>query len=304
MDIDHRSGRTRLSADQIASARRALLGDHSDSLLAYARQLSYGASCDSEVDVTALARTLGWVKGQPAQLTRIGRMFADAAREYCNWIDDHRSFPIDDVKDLLFNGLVIDVGCGFGRYLMTLEDFGARAVGVDCFEPYLQVSPILAEREGRRPLRVVCANGDRLPFRDTSVDAVLCFRALAYMDPARALAEMGRVLRNDGVAVLAVSTFRDFVRVSVARFRSFTRPRAVATLCLTVANTLGVQWLGRRLVDASGMNPVLRFVHPTRKFLVRELRANGLEAVAVYAARQPDVTWIVSRRVVEPAAPA
>jgi len=54
----------------------------------------------------------------------------------------------------------------------------------------------------------VATDGQALPFRDASFDAVVCQLGLQFFpDPARGLAEFRRVLRNDGsVAICVIST--------------------------------------------------------------------------------------------------
>jgi ubiquinone/menaquinone biosynthesis C-methylase UbiE len=187
---------------------------------------------------------------------------------------------------------VLDVGCGFGRYLLTLERLGARPIGVDVHPPYLQLSQIFAEREGDRRPRVVCATGHRLPFADQSFDWVLCLRALAEMDIRRALAEFSRVLADDGHLILAAATFREFFRASANIRENQLHP---GSLAIQAINTFAFQLLNRRLFHGRSRQPMV-LVHPTRGFLVRTLRELGLRPVGVHPHLQPDVCWFVCAR--------
>ena len=96
---------------------------------------------------------------------------------------------------------VLDVGCGFGRFLLNLESAGAQAYGVDVCEGYLQLSREFAAHASHKSPVVICGQGESLPFADASFDLVLCIRSLPYMDVATALREISRLLAEGGVLV-------------------------------------------------------------------------------------------------------
>jgi SAM-dependent methyltransferase len=95
--------------------------------------------------------------------------------------------------------LVVDVGCGDGRYLAPLGDAGARVVAIDLSKGMLD--GIAAPR----PPSVV-ADAQRLPLPDASVDVALLMHMLYHVpEPAQAVSEARRVLHNDGRLLLAVN---------------------------------------------------------------------------------------------------
>jgi ubiquinone/menaquinone biosynthesis C-methylase UbiE len=90
-------------------------------------------------------------------------------------------------------GRTLDLGCGTGRNL-PLMPAGVTVVGVDpAWAP-------LARARGRAPgASLVAARAEALPFRAASFDTVVSGLVLCSVDdPARALAEVRRVLRQDG----------------------------------------------------------------------------------------------------------
>jgi SAM-dependent methyltransferase len=98
---------------------------------------------------------------------------------------------------------VLDVACGTGIVARTAAELMATAdgiVGLDLNEAMLtvarRISPDIEWRQG---------DAEALPFADASFDAVLCQMALMFMpDRAAAIAEMARVVRDDGTVAIIV----------------------------------------------------------------------------------------------------
>lgn len=97
-------------------------------------------------------------------------------------------------------GRALDAGCGTGLQTALLADLGYRTHGIDVSVGALAVARRL------RPGVAWLAGGDvvALPHRDGSFDvAVCCGSTLNFVDePARAIAEIGRVLRPGGRLLL------------------------------------------------------------------------------------------------------
>ncbi len=98
-------------------------------------------------------------------------------------------------------GDVLEIGAGTGANLRHY----AAATRVVALEP----DPSMAKRlpaklaEATVPVEVVAARAEELPFPDASFDAVVSTFVLCSVDePARALAEIRRVLKPDGRLVL------------------------------------------------------------------------------------------------------
>lgn len=90
-------------------------------------------------------------------------------------------------------GRTLDLGCGTGRNLPLMPP-GVRAIGVD---PALD--PLARARRRGPGAPLVAARAEMLPFRAGSFDTVVSGLVLCSVgDPARALAEIRRVLRPEG----------------------------------------------------------------------------------------------------------
>ncbi|RMH04127.1 MAG: bifunctional demethylmenaquinone methyltransferase/2-methoxy-6-polyprenyl-1,4-benzoquinol methylase UbiE [Planctomycetota bacterium] len=97
----------------------------------------------------------------------------------------------------------LDLCCGTGDLALELAAAGAVTTGADFTGPMLPLARAKAERR-RRPLRLVQADAQRLPFADASFDALsIAFGIRNVEDPVRALRECARVLAPGGrLAVL------------------------------------------------------------------------------------------------------
>lgn len=98
----------------------------------------------------------------------------------------------------------LDVGCGEGYYTTPLARQAGFTVGADLSQSVLRVFAGL--RNFPRG-RIGLVNGDveHLPFPDRSFDKILCSHVLEHvLDDRAVLAEIHRLLKDDGRAILAV----------------------------------------------------------------------------------------------------
>lgn len=89
---------------------------------------------------------------------------------------------------------VLDLGAGTGLLTRPLVETGHDVVAVDPSEAMLAV---LHERSPQ--VRTAVGTAEQIPVDDASVDAVTVAHAWHWFDPARAAAEVARVLRPGGV---------------------------------------------------------------------------------------------------------
>lgn len=95
-----------------------------------------------------------------------------------------------------------DMGCGTGRNLMLLQEFG-WAVGTDLSPPALK----WCRQRGLREL--VAAEITRLPFADGSLDLVTASEVLEHIqDDAAAAAELARIIRPGGLLLVTVPAYQ------------------------------------------------------------------------------------------------
>jgi len=98
--------------------------------------------------------------------------------------------------------LVLDVGCGMGRFADVVERWGGRVVGVDLS---LAVEAAQANLGSRETVRILQADLFRLPFRPGSFDVVYSIGVLHHTpDCEKATREILRFVRPGGRACVWV----------------------------------------------------------------------------------------------------
>ena len=96
-----------------------------------------------------------------------------------------------------WEGKALDIGCGFGRHINLMNEYGFTATGVD-----IAVNPSSGYQGDMRDL----------PFDDETFDVGLAFGVFYYgthQDHLQAIFELYRVLKPGGKALVVTRTFRD-----------------------------------------------------------------------------------------------
>lgn len=97
---------------------------------------------------------------------------------------------------------VLDAGCGDGTFALELARRGAAVAGVDADGDMIAQARETARATGFL-VRFEAGRIEALPFPDASFDAVVAVTVLCLIaDPARAMAEMARVLKPGGILVV------------------------------------------------------------------------------------------------------
>ncbi len=103
-------------------------------------------------------------------------------------------------------GKIIDLGCSYGLLGDFMEPKGFGYVGVDIAERIKE-----ARKRGRN---IVKANiEERLPFKDKTFDYVFCGDTLEHLyRPWKVLGEAKRLLKKDGILIVAVPNEFNFLK--------------------------------------------------------------------------------------------
>jgi SAM-dependent methyltransferase len=107
---------------------------------------------------------------------------------------------------------ILDLGSGMGGASVALGLAGAAPLAFEYNRAYCDITRLRAARYGL-PLPIINGAGERLPFANASFDLAICWDVVEHVqDPQLLLAELARVLRPGGRALLTVINryaFRD-----------------------------------------------------------------------------------------------
>jgi ubiquinone/menaquinone biosynthesis C-methylase UbiE len=213
---------------------------------------------------------------------------------------------------------LLDLGAGMGGFAVAAALAGAQVTACEYNPAYCRIVELRAARHGLR-LPVFNAAGERLPFPDHSFDAATAWDVLEHVqDPRAVLAELARVLRPGGHALITAINRRAWVDPHYHMRGLNWLPRPLAELIVAVrgrskagAAFRDMQRLSEmhyfhypellRLCEGLGFRPRDIREHelrsgrfesrkPSRRLVRSVLRAVGLELAAYRAQRR----WYVA----------
>ena len=91
----------------------------------------------------------------------------------------------------------VDLGCGTGLSTRALTQISTYVIGIDNNEDMLAQAK--AEYDSIENVVFQCGVAEHIPLDSDYADLVLCSQSLHWMDPKRAIPEICRILRRDGV---------------------------------------------------------------------------------------------------------
>lgn len=98
---------------------------------------------------------------------------------------------------------VLDVATGAGHTALTVAPYVARVIGVDLTPQMVSRARALADERELTNVTFEVGDAEKLPMRPASFDLVTCRVALHHFaDPERAVAEMARVCKPDGLVAV------------------------------------------------------------------------------------------------------
>jgi ubiquinone/menaquinone biosynthesis C-methylase UbiE len=127
-------------------------------------------------------------------------MSSDYSNELGKYTEPMHYSLIKELEGRSFKTL-LDVGCGNGIFLsMVLNKFDVEVSGIDISPGMIEKSKELLD--SRADLKV--GDSEHLPWNDGSFDVVTCSASFHhYPNPELVLKEMRRVLRPDGILMIA-----------------------------------------------------------------------------------------------------
>ncbi len=95
----------------------------------------------------------------------------------------------------------LDIGCGTGDYLASINDKDIDLWGIDISK----IATTLAREKVAIPEQVICADADPLPFNDEEFDSITAWGVIEHFRSVDSIIqEIARVLKAKGMAVIMV----------------------------------------------------------------------------------------------------
>jgi len=112
----------------------------------------------------------------------------------------HSAFPSLNGK------IMIEVGCGFGGFLLNISKSCGEVVGVDISSKAIRIAKDLAKQfDLQKRINLIVADAQFLPFKDDSGDVLVCSETLEHIpNYEKALSELVRVTKKSGYLCLTV----------------------------------------------------------------------------------------------------
>ncbi|MBW6518241.1 MAG: class I SAM-dependent methyltransferase [ANME-2 cluster archaeon] len=104
------------------------------------------------------------------------------------------------------SGIILDAGCGIGRYTIPLVMQGYTMVGIDISRVALGELD-KAKRRRHLEMELVAADTCHLPFQDNIFKGMVCFGVLQHLletEQKAALDEFNRILEPGGILIMEV----------------------------------------------------------------------------------------------------
>lgn len=151
------------------------------------------------------------------RLSRQGDLLAYNIEEFRIQIEHRKMSAVVEKLNVFPGSVVLDIGCGGGQTLFALADRNpSLAVGIDPELGHLEIGRSFALNFPLKNGTFAFQQGDGnfLPFKDRSVDFLICRGALHHLRIRQALQEMARVLKPGGriyIHALGIRAFTDSV---------------------------------------------------------------------------------------------
>jgi ubiquinone/menaquinone biosynthesis C-methylase UbiE len=111
-----------------------------------------------------------------------------------------------------FGQSLLDVGCGDGSFLSTLNDAGLQLAGIDISEKMIQC----CRRNLPPAIDLKIGDAENLPWANEYFNTIVCINSFHhYPNPNRALKEMKRVLKKNGRIYIADPQLPGIARIVV-----------------------------------------------------------------------------------------
>lgn len=179
------------------------------------------------------------------------------------WFVAKRNFLILELERLLTGGeRILDVGCGTGAVMKFLSEKGYLVDGVDFSEEALKYCY-------DKGLRVQLGTAEEMSFDSKTFDVVLALDILEHLpDDSLGIKEMGRVLKNGGLAIITVPAHSLLFSThdqQLKHYRRYSRKQLVGLFNEAEWNIKKISWIHCLILFPVALGRLLSKARPIKK---------------------------------------
>lgn len=117
--------------------------------------------------------------------------------------EDAENKVAEYLKDICKDKIVLDAGCGTGKFLNILEENSKKYIGIDLSDKQLEKAKIKSKKNTSE---FICSNLSNINLKDKSVDLIVSSWVLGTVtnldERNKCLSELKRILKSNGMIIL------------------------------------------------------------------------------------------------------
>ncbi|HEV2616624.1 MAG TPA: methyltransferase domain-containing protein [Candidatus Acidoferrales bacterium] len=124
--------------------------------------------------------------------------------------------------------IMIDIGCGWGRWCIAAARSGFAPIGMDVHVDALAAATRVSRQLGARA-DFICSDAEHLPFSSGSVDLVFSYSVLQHLDKSKVrgvFQEISRILRPEGICLLQLPNAFGLLSIAQQLRRGFRQAKS------------------------------------------------------------------------------
>ncbi len=117
--------------------------------------------------------------------------------------EDYESKVAEYLNSISKNKVVLDAGCGTGKFLKVLENNAKEYIGIDLSNDQLSKAKI---KSTNKRSKFICSNLSKIPLDDGSIDLIISSWVLGTItdieERNNVVCELKRILKSNGIIIL------------------------------------------------------------------------------------------------------
>ncbi|HOW29897.1 MAG TPA: class I SAM-dependent methyltransferase [archaeon] len=145
--------------------------------------------------------------------------------EVLSQAEDYPNYILKKLIPIVKNKVVLDAGCGTGKYLELLQPYAKELYGVDAAKGQLEI----AKNKINKNIEITCSDLEKTKFKDNTFDVIYSTWALSTIldnnKKEKVLKELLRILKKKGKLILVENDIGGEFETIRGRYPNITRTK-------------------------------------------------------------------------------